>query len=123
MKHTVVHEGFTVTTDPNNKHEQDYHAIIEQGGFLPGWLIAYELEPIDDSLQDHMAKAYGYGLFPMGDKSGITDELVHTYPGDPDLQPLFTFDFSNGAQFVFYQYAICAMRQSPDDKWFVTRMD
>lgn len=129
MKHEQCTEAYDLLINPNDEYTATPADLIAAGGYVTAWVLDYAMLPVElldtTSLRDYLDKQYGFGLFEM--TGGVVDPttLVYLFPEDPPMHPIFTITckFGSGAKFIFYPHAICAMRESDDDEWFVTRMD
>ena len=113
----------TMTCDPLGAHGLiNSGNVISVCGLLPGWVAGYVDNAI--TLKEHLEECYGFGtLFEMTGGE-VQPDMRYTYPEDPDLHPLLHMKLvATGAEFVQWNHGICAMRQSEDAPWFVTRMD
>jgi hypothetical protein len=128
MYKKIENDLFTVVIDPTDHWPKLKPADMFDtlGPYIKEWLIMYtQPHEADDhtTLQEHMAECYRFGLHPMTGGT-VGEDLIYQYPEDPPLYPILQWvDTRTGAEFVFYQHAICAMRQAPEDEWFITRMD
>ena len=110
-----------ITMDPTNNHEISVEELMVTCGFLPGWVLAYNTTE-DLTLKEHLDKQYRFGMCEM--KGGkVTQSGEYHYPEDPPLFPLLYITLDHGAEFLQWQFGICAMRDSQKADWFVTRMD
>lgn len=122
----VETKDFMFTMDPHNKWPKlGPIEMLDSCGYIPGWLMSYSIckDNVRPTLQTYMGDCYKFGLFEM--KGGkVKKNLVYKFPEDPPLYPIMHFTPTNGdAEFVMWQHAICAIRETKKDAWFVTRMD
>ena len=123
----------SIVLDPNNHYTSHLNAqqLIDTGGFLVDWAIAYfEKGKKADTLREHMEKCYTLPLDPFPPESKVEDNLVLTYPGDPDLYPTLIIQEHNpeevevpGApltRIIIYQYGIVVIEENGNQ--FITRM-
>jgi len=114
-----------LTIDPHNMWP-DLHPmqILQSCGFLPKWFVGHKPP---ETIKDHMERSYGFGAFPMQlglGKSRISDDGIHTYPGDPPLYPhIIMKNTETNAEMIQWESGIVAFRDNPSDEWFLTRMD
>ena len=119
VKNPVV----TLVTDPMNQWDTTKpDEILDWCGFLPMWVVDYGHTPVADTIKEHLAIRYGFPVHEMQGGEVKADHIYH-YPQDPPLNPLLTMHLHNGAEFIQWQYGMCAMRDSQEADWYVTRMD
>ena len=128
MKRSIKMDKFdcTMTIDPNsNFNGVPEERLMAACGLIPAWLATYSCKETraSNNLKDHLDKEYTFGMFPM-EGGKVNDNLSYSFPEDPDLHPLMHYkNHETEAEFIMFQHAMCAVRQTPNDEWFVTRMD
>lgn len=104
--------------------QQDYLLA----GLIPNFLLTAEKhqESNDFDINQFIKDVeYAYG-FPTTELGGTVTNTVYRYPSDPDLYPLFTYEFDDPSVVVHqYQYGIVAFIHTKDGNQtqYITRMD
>lgn len=130
----LTFKTFKGVIDPNDAYtDHSAEEVIAACGFIPGWVAQYFTalaqskqngDELDMSIKEFVSFCYGFPVF-RSDDTVITENLIHQYPGDPNLNPYLymTTKEEGGPIMVQYPHAMVAFRQSPDDEWYCTRMD
>jgi hypothetical protein len=100
--------------------------LLDACGLLPYFVLSTaETEP--ETAEEAMAameKCYGFGkMYDMLEKGEGTVEAdgTYTYPEDPDLKPLMTFELGNDIEILLYQHAFVVVRDK--ETTLMVRMD
>ncbi len=109
----------TITIDPHNTlSERDEDIYYTYAGFIPSFIskgLSY-----DDMVKDTM-KNYGFQTPPMTGHS-IDENLVMSYPGDPDMYPMVIIKTCD-AQVIIYKYGVTTFMSDDGTKNITYRMD
>lgn len=109
-----------IVIDPTNSYPKDLRGgLMDATGLIPYFIAEAAEETTARGVYDVMVEAYGFGGHEM-DGGSVSSDGTYSYPEDPDLAPLVSFELDAGFVYV-YQYGIVGIA-SPNET-IVTRMD